>query len=60
MGSPPAGDFYYWIYVVRKFETVPEEDKEESQNHEWKGNQKVTRKWHPHRETGGIKLSFFH
>lgn len=41
VGSPPVGDFHYWIYVIRKFETVPQEDKEESQNHEWKGNSRL-------------------
>lgn len=38
MASSPVGDFHYWIYVIGKFETVSQEDKEESQNYEWKGN----------------------
>lgn len=58
MGSPPVGDFHYWIYVIRKFETVPQEDKEESQNHEWKGNSRLTSKWRPNRATGEIKPFF--
>lgn len=41
MASSPVGDFHYWIYVIGKFETVSQEDKEESQNHEWKGNSRL-------------------
>lgn len=41
MPSSLSGDLHYWIYVIWKLKTVFKEDKEESQNHEWKGNARL-------------------